>query len=255
MKVCSLCSGSKGNSYFVEINGVKILFDAGKNYKYLSSSLNELNVNIEDINFIFITHVHSDHISSLKNILKKTQATLCISYSMFEELQELKDFDRVNFFEDIIEFNGIVITALKSSHDSPDSRNYIIEYNNKKVSYITDTGYVKQKHFKNFYDSDVFLMESNHDIELLNSGKYPDYLKKRILGDEGHLSNNQAGFYLSKLIGVNTKKVLLIHLSEDNNSEENAINTVLEILNDYDVTFKDICCAKQNEISEVMLID
>ncbi len=252
MKICSLCSGSKGNSYYIETASSKMLFDAGKNLKYITSSLSLINKKLKDLNYIFITHTHSDHISALKNILKNSNAYLCISQKMFYLLDDLKDFDRLIIFEDEISLGDVVIKSLKSSHDAEDSRNYVIEANGKKISYITDTGYVKERQFKYFYDSDVILMESNHDIELLDKGPYPAWLKARVRSDEGHLSNNQAGFYLSKLIGPNTKCVKLIHLSDKNNDPEVALNTVYNILNDYEVEFNNITYAEQDDISEVI---
>ncbi len=238
----------------MEINGIKMLFDAGKTYKYISSSLLSINVDIKDIDYIFITHTHSDHISALKDILKKSNAKLCISQKMFYELDKLKDFDRLIIFEDELVLDEISIMALNSSHDTPTSKNYVVSYNNHKISYITDTGYVKQKHFKNFYDSNIIFMESNHDIELLENGKYPSWLKKRVISDVGHLSNSQAGFYLSKIIGPKTKNILLIHLSAENNDPNIAINTVENILNEYEIEYNNILYAKQNEISEVFTI-
>ncbi len=252
MKICSLCSGSKGNSYFIEVGNNKILFDTGKNYKYLSYSLSSIGVKIKEINYIFITHTHTDHISALKNILKNSNAYLCISQKMFDQLESLKDFDRVLIFDDEINLDGVNVLSLKSSHDADDARNFVIIYDNNKVSYITDTGYVKQKHFKYFYNSDVLLMESNHDIELLKHGPYPEWLRARVLSDVGHLSNNQAGFYLSKLIGPNTKMVKLIHLSEHNNDPQVALETVKSILCDYDISFNNIDYAMQDEVSEVI---
>ncbi len=252
MKVVTLCSGSKGNSSYIEINNKKILIDTGKNVKYISESLKSIGVDLSDIHYIFITHTHSDHVSALKNVLRKSNAILCITNKLFLNLNDLKDFDRLLIFEDEIELNDITFIALKSSHDSEDSRNYVIEFDNKKIVLITDTGYVKQKHFKIMKNADIILIESNHDIELLQNGRYPDWLKKRVVGDEGHLSNNQAGFYLSKIIGDKTKHILLIHLSEDNNEPEVALNTVNNILNEYDISFNNINYARQNELSEVM---
>ncbi len=255
MKICVLCSGSKGNCIYVEINNIKILFDSGKNYKYISGSLAKIGVSIKNINYIFITHTHTDHISSLPIILKNSNATLCITQKLFYELKELSDFSRLIIFDKDIKIQDINITAIKSSHDAIDSQNYLIEYNNQKIAYITDTGYLHQKHFKKLNNADLYLMESNHDIEMLKNGPYPKWLQNRVVGDEGHLSNKQAGFYLSKLIGSNTKKVILIHLSEVNNTPEIALDTVKEMLSEYEIEFSNISYAMQEEISEVIIID
>ncbi len=255
MKVCSLCSGSKGNSTFIEVNNKKFLFDSGKNLKYIKTKLEEIDIQLKDIDYIFITHTHSDHVSSLKNVLKSTNAYFVTTEKLFSNLSDINFYENLILVDKSFEIDGIKVTFINSSHDSEDSKNYIVEYSDKKVSLITDTGYIKQTNFKKFYNSNIFLMESNHDIELLNNSSKPLFLKNRILSDQGHLSNVQAGFYLSKLIGNNTKEVLLIHLSEENNTSINALDTVNKTLKEYEVDFICTKCAMQNEISEVFKID
>ncbi len=254
MRVCSLCSGSKGNSVYLEADETKVLFDAGKTFKYLSTALMEIDVNIKDIKYIFITHTHKDHIAALKDVLKKSNAILCITNKLFFELDNLKDFDRILIFEEDIIIDGIHVQSVKVSHDSPDARNYVVTHGESKFSFITDTGYINRKNFKYFENSNVFFIESNHDIELLENGPYPSFLKKRVISDEGHLSNKQAGFYLTKLIGLNTKNILLFHLSDTNNDPEIALETVTNTLIDYDVNTCDIKCAMQDEVSEVITL-
>ena len=159
------------------------------------------------------------------------------------------------FFEDDIVLDNVIVKAIKSSHDAVDSRNFVIKCNGKKISLVTDTGYIKQKHFKDLYNSDLLLIESNHDIEMLQIGKYPEYLKNRIWSDYGHLSNHQTGFYLTKIMGDNTKQIVLLHLSHENNSEEKALETVNGFLKEYNIECGNVCCARQDEISEVFIID
>lgn len=173
---------------------------------------------------------------------------------MLLSLESLSNYNHIITYNDLIDLEDIKIYALKSSHDAVASRNFIIEEGNYSIVQITDTGYIKSKYFKLLKNRDVYFMESNHDIEMLEHGPYPDYLKKRVLSDEGHLSNNASGFYLSKLIGDKTKTVYLMHLSEVNNLPEVALKTVKDTLNDYDVKFDNIKCASQNEISEVIEI-
>ena len=112
------------------------------------------------------------------------------------------------------------IIAIKTSHDAPDSRGYIIISGDDSIVYITDTGYINKKYFDILSNRNVYVMESNHDIEMLNNGSYPFNLRQRILSDKGHLSNYDSAKYLSSFIGNNTKCIILAHLSEDNNTEE-----------------------------------
>ena len=173
---------------------------------------------------------------------------------MFLEVENIKEYKHIKIYDDEINFDDLKIYAIKSSHDAVASRNFIFESNGHSIVQITDTGYIKSKYFKLLKNRDVYFLESNHDIEMLTHGPYPDWLKRRVLSDEGHLSNQAAGFYLSKLIGNNTKKVLLMHLSEVNNDSELALKTVNETLKSYNIDFFDIKCAMQDTMSEVIEI-
>ena len=254
MRACILASGSKGNSTYIETKNHKILLDIGKNKKYIVDSLKKIGVDPKDIDIILISHTHSDHISALETFIKSYKPMVCMPEEMFMEMACLKDYDHIKIYDNEITFDDMKILALKSSHDAVASRNFIIEEKDTSLVQITDTGYIKSKYFRLLKNRDVYFIESNHDIEMLTHGPYPDYLKKRVLSDEGHLSNQASGFYLSKLIGDKTKKVYLMHLSEVNNKPEIALKTVSDTLKDYNITFDDIKCANQYEISEVIEI-
>lgn len=252
MKVCVLASGSKGNVTYVEANNKKILLDAGKNYKYIKDKLKEIDVDIKDVNYILISHNHTDHISALKSLISKTKATIIISLQLLYEMDDLKDYSNILTIENELEVDDLLITSFHSSHDAIDSRNFIIDDGISKLAYVTDTGYVNNKYFKLLKNLDVYLFESNHDVELLQHGPYPDWLKRRVLSDNGHLSNKSSSFYLSKLVGDNTKKIVLIHLSEINNLESIALETINNTFMDYGINFNNIICARQNEKTEVI---
>lgn len=251
MRAAVLSSGSKGNVTYIEANNKKFLFDVGKNYKYIEEKLKEINVDIKDIDYIVISHDHTDHISALKSIVSKIKATVLVSEKIFMNL-DLQDYEHVIILEDVWEQDGVKITSFRSSHDAIDSRNFIIEENNKKICYVTDTGYINNKNFKYLENCDLYLFESNHDVELLQHGPYPAWLKKRVLSDSGHLSNNSAAFYLTKLIGKNTKKIVLIHLSEVNNMEDIALETIHNTFLEYGIDFDDVICARQDERTDVI---
>ncbi len=254
MRVCILASGSKGNSTYIETKNHKILLDMGKNKKYIVEALKSIGINYKDIDIILISHLHNDHISALESFIQSVPATVCMPQEMFASLESLQNYDHIKIYDDEINFDGLKIYAIKSSHDAIASRNFIIEEDGVSIVQITDTGYIKSKYFNLLKNRDVYFIESNHDIEMLTHGSYPDWLKKRVLSDEGHLSNEAAGFYLSKLIGDKTKKVYLMHLSEENNRPEIALKTVKDTLKEYDIEFDDINCAMQNNISEVITL-
>jgi len=252
MKVCVLASGSKGNVTYIETLKHKILLDMGKNKKYIVDALNSIGVNPKDIDIILISHLHSDHTSALNSFIKQYHPLVCMPLEMFLEVSDLKEYENIKIYEDELVFDELKIYGIKSSHDATASRNFIFEENGQSIVQITDTGYIRSKYFNLLKNRNIYLLESNHDIELLTHGPYPEWVKRRVLSDAGHLSNNAAGFYLSKLIGDNTKKVLLMHLSDTNNDQEIALSTVNGILKDYNVLFDDILCAEQDRISEVI---
>lgn len=252
MKICVLSSGSKGNATYIETNEHKILVDAGRNSKYLAECLTKIGVNPNDIDYVLISHNHKDHISALKVFANKYRPTLLLSQKIFEQLPEIRDYDDIEIYEDEIKLNNLRIYCIKSSHDAIDSRNFIFEEDGKSVVYVTDTGYINQKNFRILNNRNIYLFESNHDIEMLMNGPYPKFLKQRVVGSNGHLSNKDSSFYLSKLVGPKTKKILLMHLSEVNNTEKKALETIKDTFKEYEIPFNDIKCAKQDEISEVI---
>ena len=254
MRACVFASGSKGNITYIETNNHHVLLDMGKNKKYIVDSLRTIGVSPKDIDIILISHTHSDHISALETFIKTYKAMVCVPLEMYNEMSSLKEYDNIKLYDNELIFDDLKITTIKSSHDAVASRNFIFESDGMSIVQITDTGYIKSKYLNLLKNRDIYLIESNHDIEMLTHGPYPEWLKRRVLSDEGHLSNKAAGFYLSKLIGDKTKKVYLMHLSEVNNNSEIALKTVKETLEEYNIDFNEIDCAKQDNISEVMCL-
>ena len=255
MKTCVLSSGSKGNITYVETSSHKYLLDIGRNKKYVLEKLKEIGVKPGEIDYILISHSHDDHISGLETFIKSYHTPVIVTNEMLKNIPCLKSYDNVVIYDEKnINIGEDLIETIKSSHDSNDSRNFIIYDGNKSLCYITDTGYINQKYFSKLSNHDIYLFESNHDVEMLTNGPYPPWLKARVLSDKGHLSNIAAGVYLSKFIGEKTKHIILIHLSETNNKPSLAYNTAMETFNEYEIKFSNVSCASQNEISEVIEI-
>jgi len=245
MKCCVLASGSKGNCTYIEYNNTKILIDLGTTSLYAEKKLKDIDVDPTDIKAILITHTHVDHINGLKVFIKKYNPKIYLSEIMHKELKNDIILNNYEYIDGDFTIDDLKINVIKTSHDTEDSNGYIVESSDSSIVYVTDTGYINQKNFKKLTNKNVYIFESNHDVEMLMNGRYPYNIKQRILGDKGHLSNKDAGYYLSKLIGDNTKQVILAHLSHDNNTDDIALKTVKEELKTTQVEFDNIIIAHQ----------
>lgn len=250
MKVIVLSSGSKGNTTFIETENTRILIDCGNTCKYICEKLESIDVNPEEIDGILITHTHVDHINGLKVFLRKYNTKVYLTEKMQPELQFVENYYLIN--EHNFTINDIQVDIIKTSHDASDSQGFIISNNNKSAVYITDTGYINIKYHEMLKNKDLYIFESNHDIEMLNNSKYPFHLRKRILSDKGHLSNYDSAKYLADFIGDNTRYILLAHLSEENNTYELAYETLLDRLNICQKHVDNIIIAEQNQETELI---
>lgn len=251
MKVKVLASGSKGNSTYIESDSTKLLIDLGINYISLKKKLEEINVDTNKINGVLITHTHNDHIKGLASFIKKTNAKVYVPITIAEQLSSIIPKANICILDRITKINEIEIELLRTSHDAPGSVGYKINTEEKTLVYITDTGYINERYFNRLKDADIYILESNHDEKMLMDGPYPYYLKQRVIGDEGHLSNRTSGKYLFQWIGNNTKYVILAHLSEKNNTEELAYDTVVEELGEK-VENIELMIAKQYESTQLI---
>lgn len=230
MKFALLCSGSKGNSFYIENEGTKILIDCGSTKKYLMSSLDKLGVAIEDLDALLITHDHSDHISQIRFFESVP------IYSPVE-IEGIESF----YVRPLQKFTvgSMMITPLPLSHDAWNTMGYVVETGNEKLVYITDTGYINRKLEKYISCADYYVMECNHDVDMLMRTSRPQYLKQRICSDEGHLNNEDCGAALAQYMGKNTRVVFLAHISQQADTREKALETVCRILKESNRQFNE----------------
>lgn len=232
MKFSVLASGSTGNVTYIETAHTRFLIDIGMSSLYVETKLKEIDVDPDKIDAIIITHTHVDHIGGLKVFVKKHKPIVYLTQKMYDEVSDF--INEYIIIDDKFTFGDVLVTPFSLSHDAPETNGYLVESNNKSLVYITDTGYLNQKHFPLIQNKNIYIMESNHDVKMLMEGKYQYHLKQRILSDRGHLSNPDSAYYLSKMIGNNTKYIVLAHLSKENNTEEIAHDTLIKMLEKYE---------------------
>lgn len=233
---CPLFSGSSGNCYYIGGQAGKgILIDAGVSAKRITQAMNQMAINLTSIEAIFITHEHSDHINGLRVFASNFG---CKVYSSAGTLQNLHKMGHLStrFKADVIsdkgvEAAGMFIKPFATPHDTTDSIGYTIKIDDQKSAAIaTDLGCITDEIRMSLKGSNLVVIESNHDVGMLQNGRYPVYLKRRILSERGHLSNDCCAAELPQLVKEGTTRIFLAHLSRENNLPQLACQTALKAL-------------------------
>lgn len=232
MIFCSLYSGSSGNSIFVGSEQTKILVDAGLTGKSIISALENIGEDPRELNGILITHEHSDHVKGAGIMSRKFDIPIYANektwIAMERCLGSIKSHN-IRLVEKDFTIRDMEISSFRVPHDAAACRGYTIAHGGKKISIATDIGVFTEEIRKNILESDLVLLESNHDVEMLKFGPYPYDLKRRVLSEVGHLSNVDAGKAALEILKHGSKKIVLGHLSGTNNIPELAFKTVESI--------------------------
>lgn len=257
-RICTLYSGSGGNSVYISAGGVKILIDAGKCARTLCRALSDVGSDISEIDAIFITHEHTDHISSLEVISKKHSIPIhmtAISAARFD--REPEAAVHKNIVRHDTEFEVCVgdvrVRSFRTPHDSMMSVGYRLDFCDRNGEHsfgvATDIGYVTKGICRALEGCEAVVLESNHDEDMLIHGRYPQELKRRILSNRGHLSNKASAVFGAHLVSTGTRAILLAHLSEENNTPDTALDEFISVIADPSVT---ISVAAADEPTELV---
>lgn len=239
-----IASSSKGNSYLIKSESTAILLDAGITGVKIATALKNINMMLADVNGLLITHEHADHVKGASPVMSKNKE--CIMYCSKGTRDDLeskmsrfpKDRVVVVSSQEAFQVGDIEVLPFKVSHDANEPLGYTFSRNGKKISVVTDTGMLTEEIETTIADSDILVIESNHEENILLYGRYPYNIKRRILSNVGHISNETCGYGISRFLkDIDGKKIPLVylaHLSQENNTPQQAVLTVNNILEEND---------------------
>jgi len=230
-----LASGSTGNAIYVETENQRFLVDAGLSGKQMDGLFQQIGREMKNLSGILVTHEHSDHIKGIGIVARKYKLPIYANEKTWNAMSgligEVPAEQKFTFeMETVKSFGSLDIESFGVSHDAAEPMFYVFHHEGKKLVLITDTGYVSDRMKGIISNADAYVFESNHDVQMLRMGRYPWNIKRRILGDYGHVSNEDAAIAMSEVIGDNTKQIYLAHLSLDNNMKDLARMAVSQTL-------------------------
>lgn len=253
LKICALFSGSSGNSIFVSskertsvfsnlssggafVPGTNLLVDVGVNGKEIQMAMQAIEESIVEVHGILLTHEHIDHMRGIGVVMRRHQIPLYVNQMTWNRMQQLgigpvpENLVHIIKSDSVFEIGDLIVQNFRTPHDAVESVGYKITSKNKSVSIFTDIGEIREEIIACVDGSDTVFIESNYDYDMLWSGSYPWYLKKRIHGANGHLSNNDCAKTIGTLMEKGTLRFVLSHLSKENNSPEIALETTTQFL-------------------------
>lgn len=265
LRFVSLASGSSGNCYFLGNAFYGILLDAGIGSRTIKKRLKNLGIPMEQIQAVFITHDHIDHIKAVASLGEKYNIPIYTTPAIHQGIkkcygvtQELLGSKQLIEKNQVISINDFDIEAFEVSHDATDSVGYTIYYKGKRFTYATDLGYICTSAAKHIATANFLVIESNYDEKMLENSFYPAHLKKRIMGDRGHMNNEDTAQFLAQHYHQGLQHIYLCHLSKQNNTPEKAFNAVCNHLSQNGITVGEQVALQvldRNTPSELIIFD
>jgi len=259
---CSIASGSSGNCVYVGNDKSGLLIDAGISCKNILESLKNIGVSNKSIKAMLLTHEHSDHMKNIGAMSRKLNIPIYANSSTWESIEgsigKVKS-ENIRVFQTGQDFcvEDICISPFSISHDAADPVGFTFAFGTKKIGLATDLGYFSSNVKEALKGTSLVMLEANHDVEMLKMGSYPYYLKRRILSEHGHLSNEASGHAACELVNMGVEQILLGHLSKENNFPQLAYETVKGILEEKGIKVnKDVILdvAPRSSISRVFYL-
>ncbi len=249
-----LASGSGGNATLLEIGSKRLLIDAGLSYRQIISRLASLGKSLPTLDYVFLTHEHSDHVTGLLTIQSRLKPLIYMTEGTFKNLplRMTDNLDKarvvlINYREPLL-LDGFSVSAFLAYHDALEPCGFRFTEAGRSLVYLTDTGYFPHRSYDLIRNADAYMLESNHEPELLLESDRPWLLKKRILDDQGHLSNEDSAHLLTSVLGEQTGTIVLAHLSEECNTKEAALKTYAKVFHNQGLRLSDyrVYCADQD---------
>lgn len=259
---CSLYSGSSGNSLFIQSENTNILVDAGESARKIENALSSIDVDTKNLDAILVTHEHLDHIKSIGTLSKKYNIPVFATQETWQAMPDQSnkispELQKTYLASEELKIGDFTINPFSIPHDAANPCGFNIRHGTSQMSIATDLGNVTKTVLEALEQSKFILLESNYDPEILKFSRYPYYLKKRISGEYGHLSNEEAGKLVAYLSKKNLKTIMLGHLSKENNFPELAYKTVAdELINhNFDASNINLSVASRSNPSKIIKID
>lgn len=234
LNICTFASGSRGNCALVWHKNTYVLIDAGISMRRIVNSLKKLGIEPAQLSSVLVTHEHSDHINGLPMLRKHFSVPIYASGGTARAIERKGVLPEgyISVFETGRAFclGELEINSFETPHDTAESVGFTLSSENRKLAFTTDLGHVTSEVMRAVMGANTVVLESNHDIDMLKAGTYPYMIKARILGNRGHLSNDVGGKFASRLVAGGTERIMLAHLSRDNNTPKLAFSTVEERL-------------------------
>ncbi len=252
VKIYTLASGSSGNATYIRCGDTELLIDAGISRREIDRKLTALGSSLSHIAAIFITHEHSDHIKGIEMLSKYDHIPLYGAKTTLTFMKKVNpDLFRFLNPTDAVTFGEVTVTPFPTSHDTPESYGYTVNYHGERFGLCTDLGRPTDAVTDALYGCRAVILEANYDAQMLKYGNYPPFLKERIASDYGHLDNRVSAKFAAFLAKSGTERILLAHLSQENNTPDCAFDTVNRYLQEEKLPLS-LAVASRSEITELI---